>query len=91
MPRNEMEKEIIEQGMNPKDFDIFIEDDRRGYTPKWSYETKEIAKKEDKPIIDDVDTVADLVATTSIDKDELAEMLVYAMQRIDELEVKLNG
>lgn len=40
---------------------------------------------------DDVNDVAELTTITAMDKDELAEMLVFALQRIDELEARLDG
>ena len=42
-------------------------------------------------IIEDVNTVAEFATISALDKEELAEMLVYALQRIDELEGRLNG
>lgn len=39
---------------------------------------------------DDVNDVAELTTMIAMDKDELAEMLVYALQKIDELEERLN-
>lgn len=41
-------------------------------------------------LTEDVNDVAELTTITAMDKDELAEMLVYALQRIDELEVLIN-
>ena len=40
---------------------------------------------------DDVNDVAELTTIVAMDKDEIAEMLVYALQRIDELEARING
>ncbi|WP_324824974.1 hypothetical protein [Sinanaerobacter sp. ZZT-01] len=59
--------------------------------PKWYYENKQIAKQEDEPIIEDLESVAELTTFTSMDKDEIAEALVMALQRIDKLEEKING
>lgn len=42
-------------------------------------------------LTEDVNIVADLTIITALDKDELAETLVFALQRIDELEGKING
>lgn len=88
---DEIINSIIEQGLDPNDFEISITGCGRTVTPKWFYETRQIAKKEDKPIIEDVNDVAELTTITAMDKDELAEMLVYALQRIDELEEMING
>lgn len=87
----EIKKEIISQGKNPDDFNIKITENGYSVTPKWFYENKQIAKKEDKPIVEDVNDMAQLTTITAMDKDELAGMLVYALQRIDELEVMING
>ncbi len=87
----DIEKELIKHGKDPKDFNINITENGYSTSPKWYFENKQIAKKEDKPIIEDLNDVAELTTMTSMDKDELAEMLVYALQRIDELEVIING
>lgn len=39
----------------------------------------------------DMNDVAELTTMTALDKDELAEMLVYALQKIDELEARVDG
>lgn len=91
MISEQIKQEIINQGKNPDDFNIKITENGYSITPKWYYEQKRIAKLEDKPIIQDVNDVAELTVLTAIDKDEIAEMLVYALQRIDELEARLNG
>jgi hypothetical protein len=74
---DKIKQELIDQGKDPNDFDIKTFKNAYSVTPKWFYEQKQIAKKENKPIIQDVDDVA--------------EMLVYALQRIDELEARMNG
>lgn len=91
MTLQEINQVLIQQGYNPDDFNIFTFENGYSVTPKRFYETKQIAKKEDKPIIEDINDVAELTTLTSMDKDEVAEMLVYALQRIDELEARING
>lgn len=91
MTIEEIKQELINQGENPNDFNIEIFENGCSVTPKWFYEQKQIAKKEDKPIIQDVNNVAELTTIVAMDKDELAEMLVYALQRIEELEAIING
>ena len=86
-----IKQELINQGKNPNDFNITLTENGYSITPKWFYENKQIAKKEDKPIIQDVNDVAELTTMTALDKDELAEMLVYALIKIDELEARING
>lgn len=91
MTIEDIKQELTEQGKDPNDFDIKIIKNGYSITPKWFYEQKQIAKKEDAPIIEDVNDVAEFATITALDKDEIAEMLVYALQRIDELEARLNG
>lgn len=91
MTIEEIRQELAEQGKDPDDFNITINGNGYSITPKWFAETKWIAQKEDKPIIEDVNTVAEIATINALDKEELAEMLVYALQRIDELEGRLNG
>ena len=91
MDIDKIKTNLIEQGLDVDDFKITILENGYSITPKWFYETKQIAKKEDKPIIEDVNDVAELTTIVAMDKDELAEMLVYALQRIDELEEMING
>lgn len=91
MKLEEINQDLIHHGKNPDDFNITITENGYSVTPKWFYETKQIARKEDKPIIQDVNDVAELTTIVAMDKDELAEMLVYALQKIDELEGRLNG
>lgn len=86
-----IKKEMLDDGLNPDDFNISMEDGVIKVVPKWYYEMKQIAKKEDVPIIDDMNAVAELTTITSMDKDELAEMLVFALQKIDELEERIDG
>ena len=91
MDIDKIKTNLIEQGLDVDDFKITILENGYSITPKWFYETKQIAKKEDKPIIEDVNDVAELTTIVAMDKDEIAEMLVYALQRIDELEARING
>lgn len=87
----EVRQNLLEQGKDPNDFNIVVTENGHSITPKWFYENKQIAKKEDKPIIEDVNGVAEMTTIVAMDKDDLAEMLVYALQRIDELEERLDG
>ena len=87
----EIKNQLMQEGKDPNDFEIDVVGDSYSITPKWFYEQKQIAKKEDEPIIEDVNDVAELTTIVAMDKDELAEMLVYALQRIDELEARING
>lgn len=86
----EIKQELISAGKDPEDFNIEIKNNVIIITPKWFYEQKQIAKKEDAAIIQDVNDVAEFATIMAMDKDEIAEMLVYALQRIDELEAKIN-
>lgn len=86
-----IENELRAKNLDPDDFNIILTDNGYQVTPKWFYETKQIAKKEDKPIIGDVNDVAEMTVLNALDKDDIAEMLLYALQRIDELEEMING
>lgn len=55
MKLNKIRQEIIDRGQSPDDFDIKITENGYSITPKWFYETKQIAKQEDKPIVESVD------------------------------------
>jgi len=87
----EIKNQLMQEGKDPNDFEIDVVGDSYSITPKWFYEQKQIAKKEDEPIIEDVNDVAELTTIVAMDKDDIAEMLVYALQRIDELEARING
>lgn len=87
----EIKKDLIKNGIEPDDFKITVSEDRYEITPKWFYETKQIAKKEDKPIKEDVDVVAETAVFAMMDIEDLAQMLVHTFQRINELEAKING
>lgn len=41
--------------------------------------------------IEDTNDVAEMTVLNAMDKDNIAEMLLYALQRIDELEEMING
>ena len=41
--------------------------------------------------IEGTNDVAEMTVLNAMDKDDIAEMLVYALQKIDELEGRLNG
>lgn len=41
--------------------------------------------------IEDTNDVAEMTVLNAMDKDELAEMMLFCLQRIDELEVMING
>lgn len=80
-------KKITQAGFNINDFTIT--DD--GYHPRRDLNIREVTKEENTPIIEDVNDVAEFATIIATDKDEIAEMLVYALQRIDELEGRLDG
>lgn len=91
MTLGKITQELIEQGKNPNDFNIKVFEEGYSVTPKWFYEDKQIAKEEDKPIVEDVNDVAEFATIIAMDKDEIAEMLVYTLMKIDELEARING
>ena len=78
-------KNLIEEGKDPNDFEIDVVGDSYSITPKWFYETKQIAQKEDKPIIEDVGAVGETIAYNFIDVNDLAETLAFIFIDIDNL------
>lgn len=91
-----IKREMTNNGQDPNDYIIVINGDvvtvwEKDFAPKPLLNARHLAKQEDKPIIEDVNATAELTAITAMDKDELAEMLVFALTRIDELEARLNG
>lgn len=92
MTIEEIKKQLIEQGLNPEDYLILLE--KNGYQI-WKKEVApnyaRFAMQEDKPIKLDVNDVAEFTTIIATDKDEIAEMLAYALQKIQELEGKVNG
>lgn len=65
----------------------------------WEYDEMQYTIREWQELVgtktdllqEDVNDVAELTTIVAMDKDDLAEMLVYALQKIDELEGRLNG
>jgi hypothetical protein len=47
MTIEEIRQELVEQGKDPDDFTILITENGYSVTPKWFYETKQLAKQED--------------------------------------------
>lgn len=65
----------------------------------WKYDETQYSVREWQELLgiktdllqEDVNDVAELTTLAAVDKDDIAEMLVYALQKIDELEGRLNG
>ena len=91
MTREEIEQKLIDNGKDPNDYNIEINNQGYSIVAKWYCENKEIAKELDKPIKDDVDIVAETTAITMMDMETLAETVVYLMEKVAELEGRLNG
>ena len=91
MTIEEIKQELTEQGKDPNDFNIKIIENGHTITPKRFYETKQVARKEGKLMKEDVDVVAETLVLAMMDIEDLAGLLVYALNKIDELEAKLNG
>ena len=51
---DEIKQELIEQGKSPDDFNIEITESGHSVAPKWFYENKQIAKKEDVKVKNEV-------------------------------------
>lgn len=55
MTVEEIKQELIEQGKDPNDFNIEITKNGYSVTPKWFYEQKTIAKREDTKLKQGID------------------------------------
>lgn len=86
-----IKKEMILNGKNPDDYEIVITDEYYSISPKWYTLNKEIAKKEDVLIQDDVDLVAETTVFAMADIEVLAETLVYALNEIEVLKSEIEG
>lgn len=95
MRKEEIINGIIASGQDPNDFEVKIFESGYSVTPKWFYETKQIAEKENKPIKEDVDTVAETLVYTADDFLTLADTAIYLMREVErlnyEMEVLKNG
>ena len=90
MTIEEIKQELITLGKNPDDYKIDIFGDGYSISPKWYTQYKEIAKKEDVPIIQDINDVAGTVAYNLIDVNDLAETLALALIKIDNLKTEIE-
>lgn len=90
MELERIKQELMERGKNPNDFNIVITEDGYSITPKWFYETKQIAEKEDKPIIEDVAAVGETIAYNLIDVNDLAEALALILIEINNLKSEIE-
>lgn len=85
----EIKQELIAHGKNPDDFNIKLFENGYSVTPKWFFENKEIAKKEDKPIKEDVNDVAITTAYVLEDSMVIAETVAFLLLKIDSLETEI--
>lgn len=91
LTKDEVIQFIINRGDNPNDFKITSTDDMLKIEPQPSFEQRQVARQEDKPIKEDVDLVAEIALINAMDKDDITQLLMYALEKIDELEAKING
>ena len=91
LKKEEIEQKLIEQGLDIEDFNINVTENGYSVTPKWFYETKQIAKKEDKPIIKDVNTIGETVAYNLIDMNDIAETLAIVLIEINNLKAEIEA
>ena len=90
MTIEEIKQELINQGKDLNDFEITITEDGHTVTPKWFYEYKKIAKKEDEPIIEDVGDIGETVAYNLIDINDIAQTLAAVLLEIDNLKNEIK-
>lgn len=86
----EIKNQLMQEGKNPDDFEINVVGDSYSVTPKWFYEQKQIAKQEDKPIIEDVNDVAITTAYVLEDTMTTAETVALLFIKISELEAEIE-
>lgn len=91
MTLENIKEELMKLGKDPNDFNITITENGYSITPKWFYEIKQIAKKEDKPIIEDVNTIGETVAYNLIDINDIAETLAIVLIEINNLKAEIEG
>ena len=82
----QIRQNLIDQGFDPDDFDIEITEEGYKVTPKWYWEHLQKAKEADKPIMEDVEVVAETTVYALMDIETLAEMVVYLLNKVEELE-----
>lgn len=91
MTIDEVKQELIKQGKDPDDFNIEITENGCSVTPKWFYEQKQISKKENKPIIEDVNAIGETVAYNLIDMNDIAETLALVLIEINNLKAEIEA
>ena len=87
----EIKNQLIQEGKDPNDFNITITENGYSITPKWFYETKQIAKQEDKPIIEDTNVIGETVAYNLIDMNDIAETLALVLIEINNLKAEIEA
>ncbi len=91
MDIDKIKTNLIEQGLDVDDFNIVALENGYSISPKWFYEQKQIAKKEDKPIIEDVNTTGETIAYNLIDINDIAETLAIVLIEISNLKAEIEG
>lgn len=91
MSIEKIKKDLINEGVDPDDFNITILPNGYSLSPKWFYQIKNIAKDEDKPIKEDVDVTAETIVLTAQDVTMLADTVTQLATKIAELEGKISG
>ena len=84
----QIRQQLVDEGINLEDVLILPNADGTGYQvwqKQYAPNYARFATQEDAPIKEDVDTTAETVVYTAMDVQDLAEMLVYALQEIESL------
>ena len=88
MTIEQIRQQLIEEGINPDDVLVLPNADGTGYQvwqKQYAPDYARFADQQDTPIKEDVDTTAETVVYTAMDVQDLAEMLVYALEEIEAL------
>ena len=87
----EIKNQLMQEGKDPNDFKINMTGNGYSITPKWFYENKQIAKEQDKPIIEDVNTIGETIAYNLIDINDIAETLALVLIEINNLKAEIEA
>ena len=87
----EIKNQLMQEGKDPNDFEIDVVGDSYSITPKWFYENKQVAKEQDKPIIEDTNVIGETVAYNLIDINDIAETLALVLIEINNLKAEIEA
>lgn len=90
MTIEEIKEQLREQGKDSNDFNITVLENGYSISPKWFYETKQKIKKENKPIIEDINDVAVTTAYVLEDTIITAETVAFLLLEVKNLKDEIK-